>query len=312
MFFHKQFERFDPLIGDVPELPFTYLPEIAERARSILRRNSFIQLDAAAKRISKEIDIYLDDLKYVAVSELKSKLEAEGVSLETYFEWDGGTEANGSWVFKDDMVDDLEILTESNCSEVDVLKTIINDRDFIFFSPEGAPEPEPVEYPEGKAVYLFAVLSLWLLADAIEWSKKGGKYSLCIAGEFAIKSMDAVCYGEHLLEIDFHADYLKKQYGAEQTGALRKQHAEYEKSTKQAKSERAKDLNRLRHAPTNHAKKVVTAEWGKNPSQFASAEKAGKYFADWLEDQGIVKSIEPRTVTGWIRDYAKEFGVKLR
>ena len=239
-------------------------------------------------------------------------MEAEGISLETYFEWDGGSEANGSWVFKDDMVDDLEILTESNCSEVDVLKTIINDRDFIFFIPEGAPDPEPVEYPEGKTIYLFAVLSLWLLADSIAWSKRGGILSLSIAGEFAIKSMDAVCHAEHLLEIEFHAAYLKKQHGAELTGALRRQHTEYEKSTKQAKSERSKEMNKHRHAATNRAKDVVAAEWEKNPSQFASGEKAGKHYADWLEAQGIVKSIEPRTVTGWIRDYAKEIGVKLR
>lgn len=312
MFFYTQFESFDPLTGYVPEHPLIYLPEIAGRARSILRGKTLLQLVAAAKRINEEIERYFHDLKYVAVSDLKSKLLAEGDSLETYFEWDGGTVANGHWVFKDEMVDDLEILTASNCSEVDALKTIIEDRDSCFFLPEGAPLPEPDEYPEGKTVELFAVLSLWLLADSIEWSEKGGKYGMSIAAEFAIKSMDAVCYAEHLREIEWHVAYLKKQNGAELSAALRRQHSEYEKSTKQGKSERAKELNRCRHAKTTHAKEVVIAEWAKNPSQFSSAEKAGNHYADWLVLKRIVKSIEPRTVIGWIRGHAKEIGVKFR
>ena len=104
----------------------------------------------------------------------------------------------------------------------------------------------------------------------------------------AVKSMDAVCYAEHLHEIEWHVAYLKNQNGAELSDALRRQHSEYEKSTKQQKSERAKELNRCRHAKTTHAKEVVTVEWGKNPSQFSSAEKAGNYYADWLEQQGIL------------------------
>ena len=97
----------------------------------------------AAKRIDQEIERYFDDLKRDAVSDLERKFMAEGVSPETYFEWDGGTEANGRWNFKDEMLDDLEIPTANNCSEVDALKAIIDYRDSIFFLPEGAPEPEP-------------------------------------------------------------------------------------------------------------------------------------------------------------------------
>lgn len=312
MFFYKQFEAFDPLTGEVPGYPLFYFSEIAGRARSILSGKTSWQLVAAAKRINQEIELYFEDLKYVAISDLKSKLQADGDSLETYFEWDGGTEANGCWIFRDEMVDDLEIPTESNCSEVDALKTIIEKRDFCFFLPEEAPEPERDEYPEGKTHELFAVLSLWLLADSIERSKEGGKHSMSIAAEFAIKSMDAVCYAEHLRETEWYVSYLKKKNGAELTEALRRQHSDYVKSTIQAKSERAKELNKLRHAKTTHARTLLTAEWAKNPSQFSSAEKAGNYYADWLESQGIVKSIEPRTVISWIRAHAKQIGVKFR
>jgi hypothetical protein len=312
MSFSKQFEVFDPITGDVPEYPFSYLPEIAGRARSILIGKTPLQLVAAAKRIDQEIERYFDDLKYVAVSDLKSKLQAEGDTLETYFEWDGGTEANGRWLFKDEMVDDLEIPTASNCSEVDALKTIIDDRDSNFFLPEGAPDPEPEEYPEGKTVELFAVLALWLLADALEWINCGDKHGMSIAAGYAVKAMDSVCYAEHLHEIRWLVAYQKAKSDGERTEALRKQHSEYQDLALWEKSERAKELNKRRHATTNHAKDVVSAEWAKSPSKFPSAEKAGIYFADWLKSQGIVKSIEPRTVTGWIRAYAKQQGIKLR
>lgn len=312
MSFFKQFEVFDPITGDVPEYPFSYLPEIAGRARSILIGKTHLQLVAAAKRIDQEFDRYFDDLKYVAVSDLKSKLQAEGDTLETYFEWDGGTEANGRWFFKDEMVDDLEIPTASNCSEVDALKTIIDERDSCFFLPEGAQEPEPEEYPEGNTVELFAVLALWLLADALEWTNNGGKHGIAIAAGYAVKAMDAVCYAEHLREIRWLVAYCKAKSDGELTEALRKQHTEFHRVARQEKSERANELNKRRHATTNHAKDVVTAEWAKSPSQFPSAEKAGIYFADWLESQDIVKSIEPRTVTGWIRAHAKQQGIKLR
>jgi hypothetical protein len=313
MLFFKQFEAFDPLTGDVPEYPLSCLPDIAGRARSILIGKTHLQLVAAAERIDQKIEGYLDDLKYLAVSELKIKLQAEG-SLETYFEWDGGTEANGGWIFKEELADDLEIPTASNCNEVEALKTIIENRDSCFFLPAGTPEPEPEpdEYPEGETNELFAVLALWLLADAVEWSKRGGNYGHLIAGAYAVKAMDAVCYAEQLREIRWLAAYYKKNSDVELTEALRKQYSEFRRSMNQEKKERAKELNKHRHAARNRAKELVTTEWTKSPSRFPSAEKAGIHFSEWLGSQGVEKSYEPRTVTGWIRDHAKKKGIKLR
>ncbi len=316
MSFLKQFEVFDPITGYVPEYPFSHLPEIAGRARSKLIGKTHLQLVAAAKRIDQEIEHYFELMKYIAVSDLKSKLQSEGNSLEPYFEWTGGDWDDGGgdecWKFNDELEDDLNIETEKNTSEVDVLKSVIEERDFCFFLPEGAPEPEPEEYPEGKTVELFAVLALWLLADALEWINRGGKHGMSIAAGYAVKAMDSVCYAEHLSEIRWLMTYQKVKNDGERTEALHKQHSEYQSLALREKSERAKELNKRRHAITNHAKNVVTAEWVKSPSQFPSAEKAGIYFSDWLESQGIVKSIEPRTVTGWIRVYAKQQGIKLR
>lgn len=312
MFFFKQFETFDPLGDDVPAHPFAYLPEIAGRARSILLGRSKEQVVAMAERINLEIEGYFCDEREREIYRLRTDLEPHSDEFNRFFDWDGGSLANGMWLFKDHMEEELEIPTANNTSEVDALKAIIEKRDLCMFLPEGAPEPEPEEYPEGKTVELFGVLALWLLADAVEWFKRGGEYSLSIAGEFAVKAMDAVCYAEHLREIQWFASFRKAKSDVELTEALRKQHSEYHRVTLQDKSERAKELNKLRHATTNHAKEVVTAEWAKSPSQFPSAEKAGAYFSEWLESQAIVKSIEPRTVTGWIRAYAKKNGIRLR
>ena len=76
------------------------------------------------------------------------------------------------------------------------------------------------------------------------------------------------------------------------------------------KSEHAKKLSRLRHRDRDDARQAVLTAWEQNPTAFPSAEKAGNYYADWLQSQG--KSFEPRTVTGWIRSHAKDKGIKFR
>lgn len=333
MFFFQQFEKFNPVSGYVPDHPFSYLPEIAYRARALLRNRTAEQIEAAAKRINSEVDGYFSDLKEVEISRLQSEFEGGDGTFEKFFEWDGGTRANGHWLFKEEMAEELDILTAENSSEVNALKTIIENRDSCFFLPEGAPEPEREEWPEGTRHELFAVLSLWLLADAMERMDDKSKYGLSIAGEYAIKAMDAACYAEHLREADWIESYIKKKANAELTEALKKQKIEQqewirycEKIRKERvltqKSKRAKELNALRHQDTNKAKNLVIGEWNKNRNQFPSGEQAGLHYADWLETQGVFhkhskenNSYEwytPRTVTKWIRDYAKEIGFLFR
>lgn len=77
-----------------------------------------------------------------------------------------------------------------------------------------------------------------------------------------------------------------------------------------ANSAMAKTLNSARHRKTNEAKAMAIEEWQKDPSRFASAEKAGNQIADWLETQGF--KYEPRTVTNWIRGHARQIGVRFR
>jgi hypothetical protein len=78
----------------------------------------------------------------------------------------------------------------------------------------------------------------------------------------------------------------------------------------EARSQRARQLNELRHTKTRDAREKIVCDWEKDPSRFRSAAKAGIYYSDWLADQGY--HFEPRTVTDWIRAHAKAIDRKLR
>jgi len=76
------------------------------------------------------------------------------------------------------------------------------------------------------------------------------------------------------------------------------------------KSEKSRSMNSARHAKRNKAVELVTSDWNKRKTEFRSAEKAGIFYSDWLRKQGY--EYEPRTITVWIRKFAKENGIALR
>jgi hypothetical protein len=99
--------------------------------------------------------------------------------------------------------------------------------------------------------------------------------------------------------------------------ALRRQLARQVSSAEEeAKTERDKRRHaalaavNLRHARTHEIREEVLREWDADRSRFPSAERAGDYFAAWLEDRGF--SYQQRTVRDWIRAHAKAKGVLLR
>lgn len=304
MSFYDQFKTFDPLSGDVPAYPFSCLPAIAQRARSLLGCRKVEQITLIAETIDYEIDRYFSDIKFLELEKLREQ----------------SASTNGTVIEPESFdEDDLDIPSRENSNEVDTLKTVIEERDgYLFFLPDGT---EPEGYPEGKDFEFFAVLSLWLLSDTLSWLNRKGKYTISIAGETALKAMDAVCYAEHLHESAWLTSYLKKNGEAKLEEALRKQKSEQQEwirycmnmkkeRERKKRTEQSKKMNSARHRKTNEAKHKVIEEWANDKSRFPSAEKAGLYLADWLEKQGL--KYEPRTVTQWIRKHAKETGVKLR
>lgn len=326
-----QFKNFDPLSGKLPDTPFSLLPMIAFRARSLLRSRTLDQIESAAKAIDFAIFCHFDEIKENEIARLRQILreprrwkshddDLEYQQALQFFEWDGGSLDNGRWLFKDSMVDNLEIPTLFNTSEVDALKELAKWWEEIL-----------EELPDGKGYELFAILSLWQLVDSINWLKHKGieglndslkgvimaletelkisglsekiltgeEQNLSFSGESAIKAMDAVCYAEHLFLLEKEVDNLHE---------ARKKENQIEE--KKRRLDISSKLNIARHQVRNKALALATTEWGKASSKFSSAEKAGLHFSGWLNQQGF--NYEPRTVTGWIRAYAKKIGVKFR
>ena len=69
MFFFQQFKNFDPKTGYIPAYPFTYLPEIGYRARSLLQYRTPEEITLIAERVNSEIESYFSELKDDAISE---------------------------------------------------------------------------------------------------------------------------------------------------------------------------------------------------------------------------------------------------
>ena len=57
-------------------------------------------------------------------------------------------------------------------------------------------------------------------------------------------------------------------------------------------------------------KKMVLDLFDENPRQYSSAEKAADYYLEVLEKQNITRS--HRTVADWIRERAREKGIRFR
>jgi hypothetical protein len=330
MNFNQQFKAFHPQSGEVPYHPFSTLPSIAWRARVLLRSLTTEQIESIAKRIESEIHEYFRHLKDDAISRLQSALEGGNTANEKYFERDNDAQANGRWLFKDEMVSELDILTAENSSEVDALRAVIEMRDYRGHTTITLPIPK--RYPEGSDYQLFAVQSLWLLADVLNTLNKK-RADLSVAGDYALKAMDAVCYSEHLYEAAWLVSYTERENEKEKIEEMIKQKNEYQErlreqerfgieNARRQKSEHAKRMNEARYKKQYEVEQLVIDEWNKNRNEFTSGEKAGEHFADWLETQNIFKKYNEsqdsyefytvRTVKDWILKYAREIGFRFR
>jgi hypothetical protein len=284
--FSDQFERFDPLLGDVPFFPFSCLPEIAFRARTLLESHTIEQITSIAIDISQNIDEYLSECKHKIIAQLENDIGGTD-KYEVYFEWDGGSYKNGRYLFNEDMLDELNIETWENINEVDILKIISGNWNNILMG-----------YVENKDFELFSVLSLWLLSNALSFQDKTPT-SLSLSGEYALKAMDAVCYAEHLCDSAFLVSNAKNTCSADAVELHRLE-----------KSNNSQKLNMIRHKTNHAAKALVIAEFDKDHSKFPSADKWGTHLADWLIEKGF--NLQPRTIATHIRAHAKKTNVRLR
>jgi len=102
-------------------------------------------------------------------------------------------------------------------------------------------------------------------------------------------------------------DYALVTYWFERIDLFEQKKAAIKEQQAFLKKQKSKSMNNRRHAKGNEARKLVTDDWNRNR---CSAAKAGVQYAQWLEEKGY--KFEPDTITKWIRQYAKENGIKLR
>lgn len=318
----EYFKIFNPLTCYIPQSlsqPFRNLDSILGRAKFLLKGRSLDEIMDAAINMDWVIHENFRIIKEDEISRILYKYDKDSDEFTNFFRWDGGSRENGMFQFIDSKEDELDIETSENTSVTDSLNMC-----FPLWDDLGGEE-----FINGKKYEYFAILAMWQLVEAMIWlgvdfernlSKLTtnhsdnveyretiiglikhfkGRKNIEFAAQYAMDATEAICYAEQLFEIQ------KIQLGLDL-----KLEIELEKKDIKRKSIVSEKLNIARHQKRNEALELVTNEWAKNPSQFNSAEKAGNYFSDWLKPQDI--SYEPRTVTGWLRSYAKKVGIKLR
>lgn len=161
MSFYRQFDEFDPLVGQPPEYPFQLLPSIAARARSLLTGWTRDQVISAANIADWMIEQSFKDMQSTII---RGIIERGSWELG-YLQENDRNEAGVRRILEDwpSDADDSppHFPTPENTSEVDVLRDCIGGYTF----------EDDSDFPNGQEWEYFAVLSLWKIADAIEWLK---------------------------------------------------------------------------------------------------------------------------------------------
>jgi len=320
MGFWSQFENFDPQKSDVPYDPYIEATNITWRARSLLRQRTSAQIQDLASTASSSIDNYFEVEKDDEIARLVREKNDEFIEFD--YEGDGF-----SWRLRREKEDELDIATADNTSEVEALKLCLDTWGEL----TGCEVPEPKDYE------FFAAMALWNIGDYLRRRSHRHDFvdnkfmEIVIAkldatdfrslAEILFKALQAIGYAERLQREDELEKQCQKRIDKLELSksaaldklaeAIRIEAVEQAKAEEsQRRSQRAKELGHLSHQKTYEAKNIVLPLWEANKSSFNSAEKAGLHYADWLAKEGF--KYEPRTVTSWIRAYAKEKSIRLR
>jgi len=140
-------------------------------------------------------------------------------------------------------------------------------------------------------------------------------------GSIIVQAMDAVSYAEKMRETlrteEKYEDRINKIQAKQQVLSQ----ADMQKIRDEIKQELiieskaqlknwSDTSNEIRHKPNRNVKKIVLDLFDENPRQYSSAEKAADYYLEVLQKQNIDRS--HRTVADWIRERAREKGMRFR
>ena len=159
-FFH-QFDEFDPLTGAAPSHPFSQLPSIVSRARRLLKNRTRDEIISAAH----SADFFMEEYFRAAKDNYIRRLLDRGGTELDHLPPESRNEAGvreflDNWpVAADENRPDVP--TSDNTTELEALKEGIGT-----FELDGDDD-----FPNGHEFEYFAVLALWLVADAIDWLK---------------------------------------------------------------------------------------------------------------------------------------------
>ncbi|MGO9445767.1 MAG: hypothetical protein ACLPXB_13455 [Thiobacillaceae bacterium] len=218
MEFFDQFEQFDPKEGAVPYFPFSLLPRIVRRARSMLSARTREEIVKAAQIIEWMIEAHFEQARERFIQD---QLQWDGWACK-YLEKDGRDEEGLRLLVERGLPDEadpeeyFDFAARDNTSEVDALKDSIDAYDLDSGEFKGAQQHE-----------YFAVMALWLVADCLQWLRHSSQASegpsglrkmpadnaakFSLAGQSALLAMDAVGYAEHLIAAERHYAKVAKQ-----------------------------------------------------------------------------------------------------
>ncbi len=309
MGFLRQFDQFDPKIDSVPHHPFSLLPNIVSRARSVLGDRNSDEILTAAQLADWIIEVYFEKAKDSFVHD---QLQGGGWALQ-YLAPEDRNETGLRKLINAGLPDTADpdhyfgFDSPENLPEIEALKAEV---DAHIFDDPGLPKPKPAE--------LFAAMALWLVIDSLDWLKPklhtsisngidvgplrgilgDEKIHMSLAGESAIKAMEAVAFAEHLRALErigTERDELKKDLQQQ------KQNIETlaELKAAQHRTAAAREAASVRHRENTLLKKYAIQYFEEHESEFKSAEDAAAAIA------GKIVNVKHRTVAGWIRDQKK-------
>ncbi|MCA8407980.1 hypothetical protein LGN09_24030 [Burkholderia cenocepacia] len=334
-------EKFDPMGSPVDQFHIPHLWDITYRARQILSKRTSPEVRSAQETVDDWIAEFFETTFQEEVARLRSQAEAGNERALEFFRvrryrqddhWEHDYIEIES--FNDQYRDDLDIPNEFNTTESKALDSCI---DWFDTSETGFGEDSEPIFFAALALKLVEK-ALWYLdqstnLDANRWeeieaeAKKAlglasdenlPKYDQSIvdrklAYEAAMDALEAVTFADKYS----HVNWMKKDFAkrmAKVLSASEKKHQEQQEAeVLRVKRERTKTLNQQREAKRKEAEALVLADWESNVSRFPSAEDAGEHYSSWLKSvPGKRPAYRPSTCATWIRNRAKELGIRWR
>ena len=319
MNYYNQFDNFDPIKDQISYWPIPTAMSVLWRARAILRGRTKEEIKNIAEDASSIIDRYFESEKDAAIELIKS--EGRDDLLE-------GNEDGSHLSFKPEAYADYDIRDSDNTSNLAALQDAMPG----FF------DPSYVEVVDLKDYEYFAAMALWFLGDylkilnydldlkAREFVKRPNNREYTISdvsrmGSILVEAMDAVNHAEKMRDIlrteEKYEARIKTIQAKQQVftpadmqkirDEIKKEIDDEEKAQRKQWSDTS---NEVRHQPNRNIKKMVLDLFDENPRQYSSAEKAADYYLEVLQEQNITRS--HRTVADWIRERAREKGIRFR